>query len=58
VIEEPMLRNTPEELLHSISALLDSPERQAELGRKLHMFTHPNSAHELAELILAEAKSK
>lgn len=54
-IVETELRAHPELLVQSLSDLLDDPAKRAALGARFATFGHPESARELAELVLQEA---
>lgn len=56
VIDEKTLRRNPDKLLSVLNVLLENPQERALLGQNIHRFTHPNSAQELAQIILKAAK--
>jgi UDP-N-acetylglucosamine--N-acetylmuramyl-(pentapeptide) pyrophosphoryl-undecaprenol N-acetylglucosamine transferase len=55
VVSEQTLTDNPAVLLVQIRNLLQSAERRAELGSHLRQLAHPDSAHELAMVLLKEA---
>jgi UDP-N-acetylglucosamine--N-acetylmuramyl-(pentapeptide) pyrophosphoryl-undecaprenol N-acetylglucosamine transferase len=55
VVSEKTLTDEPEVLRAQISSLLRSAERRTELGSHLQQLSHPDSARELAMVLLKEA---
>jgi UDP-N-acetylglucosamine--N-acetylmuramyl-(pentapeptide) pyrophosphoryl-undecaprenol N-acetylglucosamine transferase len=58
VVDEVALEKNPLLLLRAIMALLNHPDQRKALGRALGQFARPNAAVEMADLIVAAAKSR
>jgi UDP-N-acetylglucosamine--N-acetylmuramyl-(pentapeptide) pyrophosphoryl-undecaprenol N-acetylglucosamine transferase len=56
VVEEPLLQQDPRALLPVVREMLEDARLRKQLGERLHAMAHPESARELAMLLLEQAE--